>query len=342
MQNIQQKQRLFEFDLLRVIAILAMIMIHVSVRLVINNNQNSTNFIIGNIFNSISVFAVPFFVMISGYFMLDENKIIQIPKIKNKILKLIFLTLFWSFFYALILHYHNITRVFICGLSPLWYLYLITGLYLMTPVLRLFVKEDNRNYIYYCVILGIIFIFIPNLLNIVLVPNLASEYFKQYGIIGGGFLVYYLIGWGFHHFQNKIKSIKIPLIIVIISLITIITCTQFIHSSYYKPYKIFYSSENIPALIYSVFLFSLIYKISNKYSENINSKIKYFISKCSYLSFGVYLVHVGFLHLFINLFKQIQDGLFYIILLYTLTTLCSFITAYILSKIKYIKQLIIL
>lgn len=332
--------RIFEFDFLRVIAVLAVIMIHTSANLVIHYPQNSTEFIVGNFFDSISRFAVPFFVMISGYFMLDEKREMPVFKIKNKIIKIIFLLLIWSCFYALIYKFHNFIPAFLYGHYHLWYLYLIIGLYLITPILRLFVKENNTRYVYYCIFLGIGFSFFPNLLNAVFAPNYATKLAEMFQVSVRGYLVYYLIGWCFCQNKNIIKRNSVKALLVCISLVTIFCCTQLVHSNYYKAYKIFYNSINIPVLIYSVSLFSLIYNILHKYSDSIGSHFKSFISKCSSLTLGAYLIHASFLHLYESIFKHIHHGILYVLLLFVLTAISSFTTALVVSKIKYLNQLI--
>ena len=100
-------RREIEFDILRILAILAVIMIHVSAPFVINYQPNSLQFTVGNIFDSISRIGVPFFVLISGTFMLDENKELSINKLSKKILKLLTILIVWSAFYALVYNFHD-------------------------------------------------------------------------------------------------------------------------------------------------------------------------------------------------------------------------------------------
>ena len=76
--------REIEYDILRIIAILGVIMIHVSGIYVINYQPNAIQFTIGNILDSISRFGVPFFVLISGTFMLDNGKELSINKLSKK------------------------------------------------------------------------------------------------------------------------------------------------------------------------------------------------------------------------------------------------------------------
>ena len=83
--------RELEFDILRILAILAVIMIHVSASYIINYQPNSIQFTLANILDSISRIGVPFFVLISGTFMLDENRELTINKLKKNI-KIVYYT----------------------------------------------------------------------------------------------------------------------------------------------------------------------------------------------------------------------------------------------------------
>lgn len=65
------------------------------------------------------------------------------------------------------------------------------------------------------------------------------------------------------------------------------------------------------------------------------------IEKLSKLTFGVYLIHACILHLLTSILKHIELSLFVeILILYIGTTIFSFLMAFIISKIKYVNQLI--
>lgn len=77
MSNRERNSRL---DIIRIVAVLAVIMIYTSANFVTSFDVFSTEFIGGNIFDSLLRIGVPLFVTISGSLMLDENRNI-IPKI---------------------------------------------------------------------------------------------------------------------------------------------------------------------------------------------------------------------------------------------------------------------
>lgn len=153
------KQRENNFDLLRILACLAILMIHVSSRYYISlTNPNvfgevytKYNFFIV-VFNTISRFAVPCFVMISGAFLLSnpknkDRKYFYKKSIKNILIPVIIFSIgYFIFFENSMIHQiinHNGSKEllfepikrFIYG-APyyhMWYMYMLIGLYLIVP-----------------------------------------------------------------------------------------------------------------------------------------------------------------------------------------------------------------
>jgi surface polysaccharide O-acyltransferase-like enzyme len=66
---------------MRIIAICAVVMIHISAEFVNAFPNGTFDFVCGNILNSLSLFAVPIFFRISGALMLNEDKKVTTRKI---------------------------------------------------------------------------------------------------------------------------------------------------------------------------------------------------------------------------------------------------------------------
>ena len=62
------------YDILRIAALLAVISVHISAFFVLKYEPNTMEFITENIFNALSGFAVPVFIMLSGALLLNEDK----------------------------------------------------------------------------------------------------------------------------------------------------------------------------------------------------------------------------------------------------------------------------
>lgn len=173
-----EKERFAYLDLLRSLAICAVVMIHTSAPFIMSYDNTTMEFIIGNIFDSVSRVGVPLFIMISGALMLKEEREFYC---RRSVFRLIQLFLIWSLVYAMMYHVItpilngeniNIVELFgaiIHGHYHLWYMFAIIGLYLLTPILRSFVNLKNRNIIKYFIILSIIFQFTEPLIKLLLI-----------------------------------------------------------------------------------------------------------------------------------------------------------------------------
>lgn len=96
-----KNNRIYYLDILRVMACLAVIMIHTSMTYVIKD-IGSVNFWLGNIFDSLARIGVPLFVMISGTLMLNEKYECKKTKLIGHIKKMIVFFIFWSAIYCIV------------------------------------------------------------------------------------------------------------------------------------------------------------------------------------------------------------------------------------------------
>ena len=353
-------KHIFSYDIIRIFAILAVIMTHCSAMVVlkflpsaIENSSfidaQSLSFAIGNIFDSISRMAVPCFLMLSGALMLNEDKEIPAVKITKKIAKLFVLLLFWSALYAMCYHPKAFIHYLFYGHYHLWYLYLIIGLYLITPILRLFVKRENIKYIYYFLILSIVFQFLPQILDFAF-HN--TKYISKYTNIFhleyvSGYTAYYLAGWLLTQDYKRILKYKnLILLILLFSVTAMFILTQIYTTRQFKAYKLFYENTLILNFMYGTSCFFFIKYLVEKIENKVPDYIKYFCMILGKLSLGVYLIHVSILYGIKALLKSYSNTLIsdhtalYIILCFILTSFCSFIITYILYKIKYVREIV--
>lgn len=134
------QNRIYSFDVMRIIAACAVIMIHIAADFVKELDRNSFGYVFANLLESISRFPVPMFLMISGSLMLDEDRTISRNKMAKIILDMLILLFSWSFFYAIsfcvikpILFNEEISMAFILsaffnGHYHMWYIYVLVGL----------------------------------------------------------------------------------------------------------------------------------------------------------------------------------------------------------------------
>ncbi|UYG93854.1 acyltransferase [Cytobacillus firmus] len=278
---------------LRAIAIIGVLLIHISARLV-TQDVGTYNWWIGNIFNSSSRWSVPIFIMLSGMLLLGRKES-QSLVIKKRVTKIAWPFLFWSFIYFVWMFRYDIdafsTKEFLIRFFEgsikyhLWYLYTILGLYLAMPLFKALVhskKTDIRYIIAISFLISAIFTTIAFLFN--LKPAGGFELFLGYGS-------YFLLGY---YAANTAISKKISLFIYsagIISLLATILGTWLVSSRQDSLNQVFYEYLSITTPFVAIAIFLFLKQFGNKTCGTITSlTAKY--------SFGIYLVHPIFLDIY--------------------------------------------
>ena len=338
-------------DLLRVIATFMVVRLHVSAGYVQNNLQNpNIYFTIGNFFNSITRVSVPIFVMLSGAFVLDNPKNKEYRKFYNKTFKKIIKpTLIWSLIYFIYNILMQIVRQsldsginlssidFITPLndwihgSPfyhLWYMYMIIGLYAITPVL-IRIKDDigddhTLKLGWFLILLGMII----KLTSTLYWPIMFILYLG-YFVLGYSLKKYYLL--------NPSKSYKYALGSIISALLVFIF-TEIIVRNKLMPNNqlFFYSNLTIFVVSGSICMFIAFLNIKSIHSYKLSGKL---VKQ----SFYIYLTHAGILNILDFCKGEIlpywnPNPLFYIplrsIFVFTLSYILSLIIQRVLNSIK--------
>ncbi len=158
-------------DLLRVFAMLAVIVLRLAGSAVSGIAVSTHAWQVLNIYDGLTRWCVPVFVMLSGMFLLDPKHPLPLPKLfLHNALRLFICVLFWGGLYAVVGYWAAGGRFTWAGLwgaiaaafrgelrYHLWFLYIFLGLYLVTPILRAFVRGASRGDLHYFLILCLIF-----------------------------------------------------------------------------------------------------------------------------------------------------------------------------------------
>lgn len=305
-------------DLLRILASLAVIAIHITADTVTNMSFFKTpTWWISITVNSFSRWCVPIFFMISGIFLINVNKSSNIKEFLKKRLNKILLPFFiWSSIYIFYLNRHNLTIVsikmvllgFLEGhsASHLWFLYKLLGLYLIAPVIAYFIHNTNKKYIDYYLLLCLVNSFLSPYIEKLFNINL-----NLYIPLTDIYIFYFISGYYLHNNLFNIKKLYLLYITGICCAIFTIVAT-FISSSHMHSFDAYYIGYNSPTvLITSIAMFLFIKNSSiNKFISKPN--IVPIISKLSEASFGVYLIHIMILYTL----KDILIGFYHIKVIY--------------------------
>ena len=181
----EKKERLIYPDILRIVSVFGVLVIH-SISIFWDNIPVKTgSWAAFACIDSIFRFVVPVFVMISGMFMLSPEKDRGIKNLYSKnILHILTSFIFWSFLYAL---FNNIPTnpeicfsikdfilSFIKGEYHLWFLFMIAGLYIVTPILRKIINDKKLTE--YFLAIWFVFCLFANFAK--LIPHFGNTIFE--------------------------------------------------------------------------------------------------------------------------------------------------------------------
>lgn len=288
-------KRIVYLDLLKIFACIGVVTIHVVMQNVNIVPIHGYNYNVINIISSMVRYAVPIFIMVSGVNLLNNNKDLTIHKIFSKyIVKMMICYIFWSIIYALCFKNMSLEG-FVRGNYHLWYLLMLIGLYLITPILREITKSIKMTK--YFIILGIIFAFIiPSVFSIMkLFPSLDESEKMLYLLnkrIAFGMVVcypvYYMLGYYLHNIDISKKKEYIIYAFGLIGVFITALLSYMATSKSVNVVETFYDLSNVFILFESIAVFVLFKKylnfdIKNSFSDTVINITKYM--------FGVYLIH---------------------------------------------------
>lgn len=345
------KEKKLNIEVIRIVAIMSTIMIHVSnIYMRSFSKISKLSFFGSTFFNSCARICVPLFFMISGALLIngEYNK----KKYFKRIGKFILILAVWSIIYFAINVYRggssNIIKA-ICWTffdtsytsKHLWFMYAIIGLYIALPFVQTMCKnltkeQENLFLILWFVISGLSGVYLPIMR---LIGGYSLDIVYPVPLINGAYyLGYFICG---HIIYKRIKDIKankkynticILTYLLLALFMSVITYIVSVEANKLVTFMLWYRSIFI--VFESISIFVLIIINGDKFkNEN--------IIKISSLSFGVYLVHAIILFLIKDNISIINYpsiiGIPIITLIIYFSTL---LIVYILKKIPVVKELL--
>lgn len=241
--------RKIEFDLMRIIACLGVIMIHADVFNQLDSyGTNSLSYQGINIWGTLSRWSVPAFVMLSGMFVIPKSGKESLKQLfVKRVIRMVVAYIVWSAIYS----FYNVfflnkvysstkIKTFLDGCfsgeTHMWYLLMLAGLYIIAPLLNTLLEHLSDRMILYWI--GAMFVFtsiIPFIekVNIRFISTIISS-------ISGYMDLQFLCGWTLYFvlgymFSKRKMSKSVNIIIGIISILSFIfTFIATVVYSYFK------------------------------------------------------------------------------------------------------------
>jgi len=308
----------------------------------------TANWLVSAIFDSFGRAGVPLFVMISGALLLPKKEEWRIFY-KKRFSRILLPMFFWSFIFALLWQWQLgekksiVQLIFKIIAGPtyyhLWYFYMLLGIYIATPFLRVLVQNLNKKQLELLILLWIVFRFVlPGTFGQL---SIWFNFDMSIGIqqnFPDLYLGYFILGYYLHQHGLPFKLKNGGLWFIIVTIIQMIASAA-IYNKAGAYQELMILPYSITVLFQALFFYSWMQNLKTTTTPK-------WMTIISVSSFGIYLIHpliieglrigIGKYHLD----AKIADTLFSIPITW-LTTFClSAISVLLLLKIPFLKKLV--
>jgi surface polysaccharide O-acyltransferase-like enzyme len=341
-------------DLIRTFAIILVIMLHATIEPITIANQMSSEGVIlwwtTNIYDSLGRPAVPLFVMLSGALLLQPAKVEEPLSIffKKRLNRIGLPFLFWgAAYFAWRIFFHGETLTASTILEGIltgpyvhfWFFYLLVGLYLLTPVLRVLVAYIKRRTFSFLLILWFLGTAIMPILSFFTEYRLNSNVFILTGWLG-----YFLMGA--YSLKTRVRSAILYAMLGSGLAWTIIGTYIIVGTIGERHSQFFYDAYSFNMIGASVALFLILSAVPAERVEKRFPHGSRLLSLISQNTIPIYLFHMmvlealqkGFLGFQINL--ATMNPVLEIPLITAVTLLISLAIIYPLKKLPLVKRII--
>lgn len=350
----EKAERTVYFDYLRVFAVFAVIILHVSSQNFYTTDVNGFDWQISNFYYSIVKWCVPVFVMISGALFLDRE--IPLKKLYTKyILRMAVSYIVWSAVYFVILYDGYIDKGIVVlqligGYYHMWFIPMIIGLYICVPITKAI--ADNDKAMRYYLIAAFVFAFlIPWGINLTddfareLIIKGVSALNSKVSVMGMnmvlGYTGYFLGGYYLSKVNFSKRQRMVIYLLGIFGFAVTMSLNMIVAFKTQQFCEKYNGYFNVGILLESIAVF-----VWFKYNRYTWSKLNFFIRKLSKYSFGAYLVHALIIALLDIHFRLSLKSLTFnsglaVLYMGTLVFIVSFSISAILNQIPVVKKFMV-
>jgi surface polysaccharide O-acyltransferase-like enzyme len=356
----QLRGRTVNVDLIRTIAMFGVILLHAAGRFTITPPELSqlapldfTRWSIVNLYQSLAVpLGVPLFLMLSGALLLQPSKCDESMRgfFKKRWTRIGLPSLFWGVAYFI--WDFTVQKIPFSGAAiiqgilngpytQLWYLYVLVGLYLLTPILRIIIAHADASIVKYLLLLWIVGVAIMPFLGVFTIFELNSNVFTLTGYVG-----FFVLGTYLSTVQIRRSTVSLFIILGIAS--TALGTYALAATVGGKEMYFFQQYFSPTILLSSVMVFLLLFTIrpSSAQADRNPSKANRLIRLISQNTLGIFFVHVmiiesielGYFGFSIN--RYILNPILEVPLLTVIVLFASLGIILLLKKVPYLKRLI--
>ena len=344
-----EKERVVYFDILNVLAIIAVIAMHCNS--IVHENPYIRAWNSSLLVECLCYWAVPVFLMLSGATLMNyrekyDTKTFfkkRFSKILMPFIIFALAALLWKIFtkqfeLEQVLGIRKIINIIMNNqeAGAYYFIFEILGIYLTMPLLSLLPKAENRKTLWLIVLLY--FIFNATLNN--LLPIIGIQYNNRLTIQIGNYVIYVFLGYLLST-QDLTKKQKILLYVSALIGVIFRYVTTFIWSKASGEVVRTtwgYCQWHTILLASAVFVFVKNLKTNEKIKNN--EKLSKILKQIANCSFGIYLIHLFFVYYELQIFNIDKHTWQWRTIGIITTYLISLAAVYILKKIPILKRLV--
>jgi surface polysaccharide O-acyltransferase-like enzyme len=305
-----RQERLYELDLLRIFAALAVIVIHTSSNFFYFNQ-------LGYYLNIFCRFAVPTFLLISGivlqYSQNSGNEFITKVFLKKRLTKVVIPYFVWTIIYIFYLNRHNIhdllslgifkiigeSFIFGTGASHLYFILIIIQMYFLYPILRILMQKFLNmtlliSFVITLLIQTAIYLKLMHIINF-------KEYIINYSKLFPTWIFFFVFGIYLAKNLEKWKNLILknsPVVVLLwgLSFVVLIADIKYTRVN---------SSMQPSVLIYSITSLAFFYIIFSKINKGLD-RVRAFIDWASAQSMVIYFSQSLIIYLLLSVPRTIK------------------------------------
>ncbi len=346
------EKRDVSIDLIKTIAIIGVILIHLTGPLFSAYPVGSLWWNVNLLIASCVRASVPLFFMCSGALLLSPEKKLTIKKLYTKTIpRILVAMIFWGIVYKIF----NLIGMSALSFSNIWqaikevllfnqefhfyYMHIILIVYVLLPITRLFVKHADKHLLLYALgvwfVFGIVYPTVKGFWPFNLLGGMTYQWYinMTYAAVGYGLLGYYL---------KKFPVYKLNSIFILAGAIIIFFGTYILSIRHGYLVETFFEGMSVGTAFLAVGIFSLLSSCGVKTSSKPASVFRYISAS----SFCIYLVHMFFINILRSL--GIADKVYSLmplpishLVLLLITFAGSTFVYFVISKVPVVKKWII-
>lgn len=304
MHSAEDRERLVHMDLLRILAAFSVVMLHTAAQKWYTLPVDSRDWFIVNAYDAAFRFGVPIFVMISGALFLRDKRELNLKRLYIRhVLRMLVIYVVWSLVY-LVFDLRAVPRqdigsgmiwaMLAVNRYHLWFLPMITGVYMVLPILKRWVQNASRREVEYFLALFFVFQIGQETVS-ALTRRTALSFFQNmiFLYLVTGYLGYFVLGYYLTEYELPGFVEKLLYVGGIIGVPMNIVLSTVLSRRAGQPRGEIYDSFSVFTCLITLALFVLFTKRVSRirFSQGFARVVR----AIALSTLGIYLTHIGVL-----------------------------------------------